>query len=213
MDSLPFDSSCTFCRKFGAGQGTRWYDKELTRSGPFLITPGLGPLAEGYLLILPVQHYSAISQIPQDCFKFLKKLKDEATVALTRLYGDVVIFEHGSASETNRAGACIDHAHLHLLPIAHDLLPRLSSRFELEKLADIEELCSDVYRHNSYILFENQARVLYVALVKGLPSQYFRRVIAEELGVKDFWDYGAFPGHESIRATLQKLNPWPANGM
>lgn len=77
----------------------------------------LSPLTLGHILILSRQHYLNFAQVveayPFEITTLLNLLRPQ----YVQTFGRMTILEHGSA-ENMVNGACITHAHLHLLPIS-----------------------------------------------------------------------------------------------
>jgi len=84
----------------------------------WLAVPSLGPLVPGHLLILPRQHFCSVLGTPHEVFRNFTRLVAYCTSVLRRVYGtSIMVFEHGSmVGQQSSSGACITHAHLHLLP-------------------------------------------------------------------------------------------------
>jgi hypothetical protein len=136
-------------------------------------------------------------------------MKSEVRRLLTRHFDPPVFFEHGMVCSTNRVGACVDHAHLHGVPLRSDITRRLKASHELVQIEGLHDLRGQRRLNQSYLYFENQRQENFIIRDASVPSQYLRRVIADELGLSDLWDWAAFPFEMNARATLRALTRQP----
>ncbi len=204
------DDNCSFCRKFGVGStgNLDFYDKILYERSQHIVIPGLGPFEEGYLMIMPKEHHLSISMLPEAIFEDFIEVKREVARVMAHLFGSCIFFEHGPALSTGGGGgSCIDHAHLHVLPTKVDPFPRLSDQHDFKKISNLNELRS--IGGSNYIYYENNKGEMFVTEAQDVPGQYIRRVLAQELGIPEEWDYLAYPKYNLIKSTISKLSPWP----
>lgn len=172
----------------------------------FAIVADISPLVEGHLLVAPRKHYlnfaSAMLDYPHEAVQIIRRARD--WVGAT--YGSVVLFEHGS-TYAEFGGACITHAHTHVLPVdAAELvavmrrdglelttLPNIATWAEIAKLPEPYLLCSDGER--TFVAFPS-ARV---------RRQYLRSASAEVLGIPDpEWDWSLVIRKELLRETIRR---------
>jgi ATP adenylyltransferase len=189
-----------------------WYDKELYSYKDFVVVPGLGPLAAGYLMILPRAHYLSVASLPPTLLRDLIDLKSEVRRVIAERFADPIFFEHGPSTSKGGGGSCVDHAHIHVLPTQIDLVPVLRSRHQgLQNIRSIEQLRE--FRGTDYVFYEDQNGEMYSTHVTSLPGQYVRRVLAQNMGLEDSWDYAAYPNYSLIRSTISRLSPWPGDAV
>lgn len=174
----------------------------------FVIVPGLGPIVEGYLLIFTKEHHYSISSLSDKQLIELEEVKKVVSDKLFKKYGKVLFFEHGMSCETKRAGACIDHCHLHAIPIEKPILPVLNNQLNFFPIEDFKHL-KELTQNEPYLfLEENEKKYVCQSPVK-LPSQFIRRVIAKELGKEEYWDWGAHYGFKEMENCLKELRGNP----
>ena len=106
--------------------------------------------------------------------------------------------EHGSA-EGDCAGACVTHAHVHLIPNANrfveafdGVLPELY-RGEQLQFPDVGV---------PYIFLRGELGVTRVFQGSGLPSQVIRQIICAAIGRED-WDWRGMSRHHLLPETLE----------
>src|SRR6185437_6435479 len=156
------------------------FNTPVLESANFLVVPTLGHFVPGWLLIIPRLHYPCLGALDRSLATELNLVKAESEQLLMSMYSSVIKFEHGPCS-TGVAGACVDHAHLHLVPTSVDLRCELSRRFVGRTINDITELANSYREGRSYLFFEDAKGVKTVYDVELLPSQYMRMLLAREL--------------------------------
>src|ERR1700722_7409348 len=137
----PTVEGCSFCeettgaqaislplvREFFASSGRS--TRTLLETRDFFVVPSLGALIAGHILLLPKAHYYSVGEIPAEKLAEFERLARYARTIVRETYGQCSEFEHGCIQGVGKAGACIDHAHLHLIPIASDVLTLIDARF------------------------------------------------------------------------------------
>ncbi|MEU7859073.1 HIT family protein [Nonomuraea sp. NPDC049141] len=122
---------CPFCVLIAEGRSPVWNhlfhaengDEVIFQTESFLVVLDTAPLAEGHLLIITDRHMPSLAGLSKTERDELHAVKRDAESKLREVYGPITYFEHGAESFTRHAGACIDHAHLHLVPGDIDMLP------------------------------------------------------------------------------------------
>jgi len=193
---------CAFCK--------RYQNKEevIFESERFYVCPSLGQIVEGYLLICTKEHsYIGMSHIPNKFFKELEEVQIRVRKLLSENYTPPIFFEHGPASHTLKGGCCIEHFHLHAVPVDVDLYEEIiRKKFKSRKISKLSQLSSYARRDMPYFYYENQKGERFVfKFNEVVPSQYLRQVLAVKLGVPEKWDWRVYPGFEEYKRTLEKL--------
>jgi hypothetical protein len=110
--------------------------------------------------------------------------------------------EHGAINRCQRGGACIDHAHLHLMPLPADLYPVLSERFSFGELGSISEVRRFKDAQVPYLYYQGEGLRSYgVGLSQDVPSQMLRQIACQALGTPELWDWRNQP----LRDVLQRF--------
>lgn len=175
----------------------------------FVVLMGLGPIIEGYVIIITRPHLSccaAISEEWLDEFECLIKAVQEAQVTI---YGASLFFEHG------RTGSCVPeghgqdvcyHAHLHLLPINLDLKGLVAEDYTMRDLKAWTEVRGQyVVNDDPYILVQDRNLIGYVAAPEKLPKRYLRTKVAAVLSDPVLADWEAFPSYNLVRCGKRRL--------
>jgi diadenosine tetraphosphate (Ap4A) HIT family hydrolase len=178
----------------------------LYESEHFFVKPALGQFIEGYCLIVSKHHVRTMAELHTYARHELREVLDEMGRRLQSMYtGGRCVFEHGSVCPQNRAGACIDHAHVHLLPVNCDVRPELTSIFHC-RLSDHMTDWSGLHSiADSYVYYEPEPNVRELYLCgERLPSQVMRKLICARMGIPDRWDWRVAPCEDAIVRFLRR---------
>lgn len=209
--------NCHFCDIFGSSKNQisdPIFDKIIWSNNDFVIVPAKGALVEGYLLIITKEHHLCMAELSCQLLSDLSKIKSFIREILSKEFMPPIFFEHGPACQTDKGdkgGACIDHAHMHCVPFKTDILPISPSypqlvKFEnVVKLETYEDIKYQIMRNKSYLYYENQKMDKFLIFASSVPSQFFRRLMAMEIGATYEWDWSVFTFRDNVISTLRKL--------
>ena len=85
--------------------------------------PSFGALVEGWVLVVPKEHCISLGALRAKLRGRHEVEERNRAVLRQRYEKPVVAFEHGPSAGNHGTGCGVDHAHLHLVPLACDLLP------------------------------------------------------------------------------------------
>jgi diadenosine tetraphosphate (Ap4A) HIT family hydrolase len=189
---------CDFCDRLGGlHPGRPWYDfRILDSDDTFVVVVALGALAPGHIMIVTQDHHDSMAELPAEGIHRLETVASEWAARLRRRWGKAFLFEHGGRT---RGGACIFHAHLHLLPLARP--PIASAGRLLRRISDLPV----VTQGRPYLLLSDGVDMRVDTNPESGPRRSMRRVIADFLGRPDEWDYLVFPNLDNVRLTVQGL--------
>lgn len=173
--------------------------EKLLETASFVVIADIGPIVEGYCLIVSRSCVPAIAHLPREELAELAILVDCLQEAMQEVFGESILFEHGAATFTRNAGACIEHAHLHVVPTSIDLAPQLTDmRFEQQD----NSLWIDQLEANAgYLYYENQRAEKYLALVDRCAQQYFRRKLSQAVEPATPWNWHDFIRYPEVLGT------------
>ena len=128
---------CEFCTEFGDSGDEQVKAQTLFRTlfpdqpnrillqtDHFLVVPGLGQISEGYLLVITKSHSTSMAEIPSALDDELQNTIEICCSVLSEVYGNpCAIFEHGGSKVRKGPACCVDHAHVHLLPLDANIWP------------------------------------------------------------------------------------------
>jgi diadenosine tetraphosphate (Ap4A) HIT family hydrolase len=165
----------------------------LRESERFLLMPCVGPLVAGQAMIVSREHFPSLAAMGEQA-------ADEYDGFVRRILGGEngwLEAEHGATAE-DCAGACVTHAHVHLMPgmaqfaeVFDGVVPQLyrGDRFELPG--------SGV----PYVFLRGGLGQTRIFRATGLPSQVLRQTICAALGRGD-WDWRGLPRDHLLAETL-----------
>jgi ATP adenylyltransferase len=195
------------CQLCPGGSAKPW-NLPLVESANFRVLVSLGALVEGWLLLVPNEHFLSMGALPASLIPEMRMLKELVCDRLERIYGAISAFEHGPGSERRNVGCGVDHAHLHIVPVGFDLaaaaaahLPR-NSRWEV---ADLPRCQSAARAGDDYIYLEQPINYGRILRHKDLASQTMRRAIAAEIGKPNDFNWRSNPQIENVNRTIRHL--------
>lgn len=196
--------TCQLC----PGQSEKSWNVPLVQSANFRVLVSLGALIEGWVLLVPNEHFLSMGAVPARLIPELQELKTRMGELLESVYGPVCAFEHGPGKKRRNVGCGVDHAHLHMVPIAFDLAtaaaPYLPQNSLWEK-ADQAQCQAAALDGLDYIYVEqpiNRGRILRH---QDMGSQTLRRAIAAHIGVSDDFNWRTHPQIENVNRTFRAL--------
>lgn len=205
-------SSCRFCDIIQNEPGTPFRtfvnssptaSEVLLETPSFVILADIGPIVEGYCIIVSRRCIPSIAQLEPEELTELAMLKASLREAMQEPYGDSIVFEHGAATFTRNAGACITHAHLHVVPTSIDLASDLADEsFEQQ---DNSFGPDQLETESGYLYYENQLGEKFLALVNSCASQYFRRKLGQAVKPPTPWNFHDFIRYSEALGTKDRI--------
>ncbi|MEJ7677656.1 MAG: hypothetical protein WKG06_07275 [Segetibacter sp.] len=139
--------------------------------------------------------------------KKLERLIEVAKQGLKDLKKQVFVFEHGPCSPSQSTGCGIDHLHYHVVPLEFNLFEKTKqySPF-IWNSATLLSTKEFFLKQRSYLYIQCPSGEKYIATDLNIPSQFFRRVIAKELNIENYFDWKQNFGTENIDKTIKILS-------
>ena len=181
------------CENFNLFKLVGWpyFTRILYQTEYIVLMPAFGSIIPNYHLIVPKKHVFSMRDLNKPEIIDVLFIID----LLEKKYGRGTFFEHGAINITNHAGACLNHVHLHFLPIDVDIIPLTENKYiELEDFHSI----SNIIGEYNFIRYKKQN---FFTPVKNPPKQHLRRKIAEYFGVPNHWDWKKYPFVENMLVT------------
>ncbi len=200
--------NCKFCNKFNNSNDQNLlnsFDTILFETKNFIVTPTMGSLVEGWVLIISKSHFISVGQSSIVLKNELENLINKLKGKLKKVSSEVFVFEHGPCASNQTTGCGIDHLHVHIVPLSFDLFKKAQdiSFYKWQKVPTIFSGC-EFYKNNlPYLFIETPQGEKYIATDSKIPSQFFRRVVANELGIPDLFDWKQNYGKSNIERTLE----------
>jgi len=193
---------CTFCNA-KLGDRSQIYERTIIETPNFRVFPTLGQIAEGYLLIVPKEHYACVGSMPEPVLDEMIELKDEVDKRLTGAYQKPIYFEHGVIGQT------VLHAHMHAVPCEHDahITSNFNSNFANYKFINSIKDLKDIWQKKGVYLYYEAGSEKAVFYTDIMPM-YARIVVAGTLDVPERANWRTMDrklDDEMIQRTLDKL--------
>lgn len=202
---------CCFCEEINGKSLWQDYNEKLVKKGKnliyksdnFIIVPTFGALNESHALIIPLRHLYSIAEIDYNEKNELEIIKN-----ILRNYikensnRETIFFEHGSGSKGNYHGACLTHAHLHVIATKYELINKMEN-LNLKRISNEEFYKKDGTKDYGYIFYENIDGNFYINTKDIFPSQIMRQYISKYLTNKNEWDWRIYNKLEDILAVLK----------
>ena len=198
---------CRFCSYFNGGSADE-VDTPWLTSNDYCALVSKGALVPGWSLVCPQRHTLGLASdyCRDDFWAFSAK----AEAVIRSRYGHVCVFEHGASYVGSPTGCGTDHAHMHLVPLAFSLSTE-ALRFD-EALHWSACRARDIGQKTmgrEYLFvsdqFEGDQTTGLLCLLDSPVSQFFRRVVATRLGLREFYDYRRHPMMEIVRDSAHSL--------
>lgn len=118
-------------------------DRIIYETHNFYVMLSLGPIVEGYLLIISKEHFDCCAALPIIMLEEFSRLVSNVKDILGKQYGSVILCEHGRSGASlqhHSGGKHCFHAHLHCVPVNIDLGKIVQNDFKCLPIADWETL-------------------------------------------------------------------------
>jgi len=157
-----------------------YVNKPVFLSKNFFLIQAKHKINNGHILLITSEHYFRFSELAKEEFSEFLNVFDSIYSALQRSFNNINVFEHGLASDS--PSQCVEHAHIHFLPIDKKISDILKDKFELTSTHDtLDEVQRNL--HPPYILIkENSDKWKIFKISDSIPSQYVCRLYSKAIG-------------------------------
>lgn len=196
------DPDCRFCNPPDK-------NRILFESENFYIMLSLGPIVEGYLLLVSKQHIECCAGISEENAVEFDTLYNWIKELLKETYGQSIAYEHG------RAGSCLVassskhcyHAHMHFVPVHFEMNNVVSAKYNGTALDDLTDFRKTYHAgHKSYLLVDDGQIKMYQPSGE-VQRQYLRSVTADHMQNSSSWDWFTYQNWPLINSGLERLKP------
>jgi hypothetical protein len=138
----------------------------------------------------------------------MEEMKAQLAEQVGSRFGEVCVFEHGPAFEGRKVGCTVDHAHLHVVPLAFDL-ESAASQFMPDDAAWSTaswNQCREAHlARRDYLYFEQPLGWGRISIHSNFGSQVFRKAIASQIGRPNDFNWREFPELDTVAKTISVL--------
>ncbi|HEY4778295.1 MAG TPA: hypothetical protein VIH47_01730 [Solirubrobacterales bacterium] len=203
MDSCPLCAGIDFDGQRGAPLSGSPFDQVIRRGPGVVLAPTVGSILPGYLMAISADHLLSFGMLGSERLREeIEPWLAERLAELSPVFGEYVVFEHGSAGEDDRQGGCVAHAHMHLVPAGPDLARGILDGEEWQSVGAFSDIAAFAEAGYAYL---GAAGRSWVLPEPGFPGQWVRRRIASWAGRPDEWDWGVFRGEPQLAETFERL--------
>lgn len=191
---------CPFCNI----DNTKVANTILDETKYFYITPSLGSLTEGYILITTKRHVNSMAELTIDEIKEYKELIKKYREIFKNIYKRYpIVFEHGTPNlkDSIKASSVI-HAHTHVVNHNYKNEETLIQKLNLKRISHLEKISSD----KNYIFYITPNNDIYITNEFESISQFMRIEIAKDLNLLDKYDWRKNDFNDNINLTINKIN-------
>lgn len=204
------NQECCFCKELERGyleiNKENKGNRIITETDNFVVFPALGPIVEGHVLITSKEHYIGVGGVPKEFYEELEEIQKKVRSALKEIYGKSLFFEHGASISGEKSACCIEHTHIHALPVNVDVEQVLTEKFPKKRIGKMEVLQEYFKNGKPYFFVEtNDIERSVFDIPDIVPSQYIRQIIATSIRKPERWDWGLCLGMEDMERTKEVL--------
>ena len=168
----------------------------LLETDDFIVTPALGSLNRENLLLVAKTHVKPLGTWSTERATSAEEQLEEVIQMLQPIAPGWLAFEHGASRQCRTRSCCIDHFHMHLIPMdqpaAEYLLESLPTGAQaIDSLSSIPETIAGL--EDSYISLRLPDGSTHVSLAPSFPSQFIRQQLAMVNGIGDEWNWRSHP--------------------
>jgi diadenosine tetraphosphate (Ap4A) HIT family hydrolase len=193
-------STCELCNAIMDSESNpnKLYNTKLLENEEFIVLPCIGPIILGQVMIVSKLHYSNLASMGNQDIEAYSRLINRIKKTNPLYNKELLEIEHG-ATETDNAGACIVHAHVHLVPNFGKHEEVFDDKLEEIMITDNIQEITKIKR--SYILVRGMKGYVRIYSATNLPSQFVRRIIFGIVNRND-WNWQIYPYYELISETI-----------
>jgi diadenosine tetraphosphate (Ap4A) HIT family hydrolase len=145
--------------------------------------------------VLPERHVLSFSRLPLDLLETGFAGAEELRSRLEPIYGAYIVAEHGPGGPCDFGAACVDHAHLHLIPLG-DKTNAVREKYLERGGKPLKNGGPDVFKaigEQSYVALSVRPGEYELWSAKRFPRQFVRMICADLLGLAPFYNWREHP--------------------
>lgn len=200
--------SCKFCNFTSLHEPQYTADQVLFETENFFAISSIGGFIPGWVLICTKKHQLNLSMLYAN--KSFLEFVSEVQEAVSKQYGTCVIFEHGAITEGSKTACGANHAHLHIVPFSQSIQtlaplqhPSLDwNRCEINQVSLRSDGAEYFFCSDKFIGLKTSG---LICVLQQPQSQFFRRLLANAVGLAEFYDYKRYLFEEISGDTSKRL--------
>lgn len=217
---MKLSDNCSYCSEMHGDHVNSYFLSEISgaiglksrylfKSDSFIVFPSVGALTPGHLLIAPKQHITAMALLEDAQVAELNSIITELKDILYHIYNvNILAMEHGVLYESTSTGACVNHAHIHIMPSDVDLLSAIQTEKHEILISQIQRL---VELNDDYLLITNECKQYFYSKMGDCPAQYLRKVIFNSAGLEGSWNWRNDCRLPVMKKTIEDISTFITN--
>lgn len=185
-------------------------ERILYESENFYVMVSLGPIVEGYLLIVTKSHIGSFLNLPNKYLNEFLEVKNLVSRILIKQYGACLFYEHGkigSSLKFNNSNRHCYHAHMHCVPVELKMNDVVNKEFNYNKYSSFESAYKTSDKVQKYLYIEDDSSNVYIP-TEDIRKQYLRWVLSESLNKEGKWNWVENQSWGIIYKTIEQLKPY-----
>ncbi len=170
----------------------------------------LGQIVEGYVVVFGREDGISLRSLEEAARGDFLNLVRTARQRVEQRFGPTVLFEHGPSFAGTDVSCGVNRMHLHIVPYAgRSLKNEIEKTFQCRATAStIEQVlkmlnCWDIDR--PYFWIEEGEGVFLFSYGERRESQVVRRVIAQQVGMGESWNWREYPTPDVAERVAKEL--------
>jgi len=172
------------------------------------ITPDIAPIIAGHFLIVSNEHITSFGNADKETTNSLNIAKEYIQNSVFKGQ-KILFFEHGAVIE--RTVACVDHAHIHVIPLTKDIdidgflkerVPEFVTSQKIKVTENALRKCA--VDKQPYILYQKSDEDAWYYPLDILLPQFFRLMIALVYDIKKPYDWRTSYASEESKELFKK---------
>lgn len=170
----------------------------------FIVVPALGSLTQGYVLIVAKNHIYNMFELDEKKKEEYFTLIEKYRCMFKQIYGkNPIIFEHGTIKQdSENSSSSVVHAHTHIVNHNYKDEKGILNKHNFEEFNDKINL------NRNYIFYISPNGKKYLTYNFKAISQLMRILIAEDLGIKDKYNWKKDEFKENISLTINDIKKY-----
>lgn len=191
-DKMKCTNECRFCSIMKGEYKLGNVDRPIFQNDKFMAISTVGALINGWVLIIPKNHcYSMREYYSNPCF--IDFVNNVIKILSKKYNKEILAFEHGANKFGSLTACGTNHAHLHLVPFYKSILAESNEELSFRNV-NFDKI-KDHVDNNEYLLYSDiynndiTQSEFYIHDLKTPMSQFFRKVIANQLCIPEKFNY------------------------
>lgn len=199
---------CKFCNVVSLHEKQFNADQILFETEHFFAISSIGGFIPGWVLVCTKSHQLNLSTLYANnlFLEFVSKTQE----IISKKYGACVFFEHGAITEGSKTACGANHAHLHIVPFDQSIqalailqdASLIWDECEIEHVSQYSDGAEYFFCADKFV--GNKTNGL-ISILEQPQSQFFRRLLAEAVGLAEFYDYKRYPFEDISIDTTKRL--------